>query len=135
MNWCHGSYELVSNGSLILVPLGDGYQQIQDPCAPVSNFIENYNDTELYVQWNIYLDAVRGYALQLYQFDGSPLAPQWQLSSSPNMLPTQLLRNVTSPTNNAAVLIANAGERSLGVSGLTGVFSLVAGLGIASVLL
>lgn len=135
MNWCHGTYDLVSNGSIVLTPFGDGYQQIQDPCAPVSNFIENYNDTELYVMWNIYQDAVRGYTLQLYQFDGTPLAPLWLLSTSPNMLPTQALRNVTATTTTtAAVLLANAGERSLGVSSLTSVFSLVAGLGIASLL-
>jgi hypothetical protein len=137
MNWCHGNYDLVSNGSIVLTPFGDGYQQIQDPCAPVSNFIENYNDTELYVMWNIYQDAVRGYTLQLYQFDGTPLAPQWLLSTSPNMLPTQELRNVTATTTttNAVVLLANAGERSWGgVLSLTSVFSLVAGLGIASLL-
>lgn len=134
MNWCHGTYDLVSNGSIILYPFGDGYQQIQDPCAPVSDFIEYYNDTELYVMWNIYQDAVRGYTLQLYQFDGSPLAPLWQLTSSPIMLPTQSLRNVTASTKNT-VLLANAGERRWSVSGLTGVFSLVAGLGIASLLL
>ncbi|KAH0832287.1 chaperone for protein-folding within the ER, fungal-domain-containing protein [Lanmaoa asiatica] len=137
MNWCHGTYDLVSNGSIVLTPFGDGYQQIQDPCAPVSNFIESYNDTELYMQWIIYQDAVRGYTLQLYQFDGSPLAPLWLLSTSPNMLPTQLLRNVTgsTTTKSAIVLLANAGERSWGVSRLTGMFSLVAGLGIASLLL
>lgn len=135
MNWCHGTYDLVANGSIVLYPLGDGYQQIQDPCAPVSNFLENYNDTELYVLWNIYQDAVRGYTLQLYQFDGTPLAPLWLLSTSPNMLPTQQLRNVTSTAQTAAVLIANAGERSLDASRLTGVFSLVAVLGIASLLL
>ncbi|KAG8214836.1 chaperone for protein-folding within the ER, fungal-domain-containing protein [Butyriboletus roseoflavus] len=135
MNWCHGTYDLVSNGSIVLHPFGDGYQQIQDPCAPVSNFIENYNDTELYVMWMIYQDAVRGYTLQLYQFDGTPLPPLWLVSTQPNMLPTQALRNVTSTGQTAAVLLANAGERSWGVSRLTGVFSLVAALGIASVLL
>jgi len=136
MNWCHGTYDLVSNGSIVLTPLGDGYQQIQDPCAAVSNFIENYNDTELYVQWNIYQDAVRGYTLQLYQWDGTPLAPLWQLTTSPNMLPTQLLRNVTpTTTKSALVLLANAGERSWGASSLTGVCTLFAGLGIASWLL
>ncbi|KAF8553651.1 hypothetical protein OG21DRAFT_1463724 [Imleria badia] len=136
MNWCHGTYDLVSNGSIILTPFGDGYQQIQDPCAPISNFVEIYNDTELYQQWNIYQDPVHGYTLLLYQFDGSPLPPQWLISTSPNMLPTQLLRNVTATTaKSAAVLLANAGERSWSVSSLTGVFSLSAALGIASLLL
>ncbi|KAF8133318.1 chaperone for protein-folding within the ER, fungal-domain-containing protein [Boletus edulis] len=135
LNWCHGTYNLVSNGSIILTPFDDGYQQIQDPCAPVSNFVETYNDTELYQLWNIYQDAVRGYTLQMYQFDGTPLPPMWQLTSSPNMLPTQPLRNVTPKAKSAAVLLASAGERSWSVSSLTGALSLVAGLGMASVLL
>lgn len=75
--------------------MGDGYQQIQDPCAAVSNFVENYNLTEFYTQWRIFQDPTFGPKLHLFQFDGSPLAPQFQLSSTPNMLPTQLLRNVT----------------------------------------
>lgn len=81
-----------------MVPLGDGFQQIQDPCAAVSNFVEPYNITETYVQWRIFQDATTGYKLHLFQFDGAPLAPQFQISPSPNMLPTQLLRNVTAPT-------------------------------------
>ncbi|KAI6014679.1 chaperone for protein-folding within the ER, fungal-domain-containing protein, partial [Pisolithus marmoratus] len=85
MNWCHGTYELVSNGSIIMTPLG----------MAISNFMETYNDTELYVQWTIYQDPTLGYMLQLYQFDGSPLPPMAQLSTSPNMLPTQALRNVS----------------------------------------
>ncbi|KAG9308512.1 chaperone for protein-folding within the ER, fungal-domain-containing protein [Chiua virens] len=140
MNWCHGTYDLVSNGSIILTPFGDGYQQIQDPCAPVSNFIESYNDTELYQLWNIYTDVTRGYTLQMYQWDGSPLPPMWQLTASPEMLPTQLLRNVStasssSSTKNSEVRLANAGERSWGISRVTGVCSLVAGLGLLSSLL
>src|SRR5882757_4561207 len=98
IGWVHGTYELLTNGSIVMTPFGDGYQQIQDPCAAVSNFIENYNYTELYQLWNIYQDPVKGYTLQLYQFDGSPLPPQYLLTASPNMLPTQALRNVTSAT-------------------------------------
>lgn len=96
MNWCHGTYQLLSNGSMILTPFGDGYQQIQDPCAAVSNFIEGYNDTEVYMQWNIYQDLVKGYALQMYTQYGTPEPPMWLVTSSPIMLPTQLLRNVSS---------------------------------------
>ena len=95
LNWVHGNYDVLANGSLVMTPFGDGYQQIQDPCAAQSNFIENYNDTELYIQWQIFLDATTGYKLHLFQFDGTPLAPQFQVSTTPNMLPTQLLRNVT----------------------------------------
>ncbi|KAJ3735498.1 chaperone for protein-folding within the ER, fungal-domain-containing protein [Lentinula guzmanii] len=99
MNWVHGTYAQADNGSIILTPNGDGYQQIQDPCAAVSNFIENYNDTELLANgYYTFTDPTLGLALQLYAFDGSPLAPMYQVSSTPNMLPTQQLRNVTVAT-------------------------------------
>jgi len=93
--WVHGTYTLNSNGSITATPFGDGYQQIQDPCAAVSNFIEVYNFTELYESWRIFQDPVTGPHLHLFQFDGSPLAPQFLISTTPNMLPTRLLRNVT----------------------------------------
>ena len=99
MNWVHGQYTLQPNGSITMIPTGDdGFQQIQDPCAAVSNFVESYNDTELYVQWRIFQDPTQGYKLHLFQFDGSPLAPMFQVSVSPNMLPTSALRNTTSST-------------------------------------
>jgi hypothetical protein len=95
IGWVHGNYELLINGSIVLRPLGDGYQQIQDPCAAVSNFIEPYNITEFYRNWRIFQDPTDGYKLHLFGFDGAPLAPQFQISTTPTMLPTRLLRNVT----------------------------------------
>lgn len=124
-----------------MTPFGDGYQQIQDPCAAISNFIENYNYTELYVLWNIYQDPVKGYTLQLYQFDGTPLPPQYLVSTSPNMLPTQALRNVSTTTTttttvqNAVVVNANAGERRWEAAGLTGLLTVISGFGLVSLLL
>jgi len=97
INWVHGTYELNSNGSITMTPLGDGYQQVQDPCAAVSNFVENLNITEFYTQWRIFTDPTYGPKLHLFQYDGAPLAPQFQVSTTPNMLPTQPLRNVTPP--------------------------------------
>lgn len=100
IGWVHGRYALQPNGSLIMTPLGDGYQQIQDPCAAVSNFIEDYNLTELYQSWRIFQDITTTppvFKLHLFQFDGAPLAPQFQVSAQPIMLPTRLLRNVTLP--------------------------------------
>ncbi|KAF5346159.1 hypothetical protein D9758_009966 [Tetrapyrgos nigripes] len=98
IGWVHGHYNLLANGSIVMTPNGDGYQQIQDPCAAVSNFMEDYNLTELYTQWRIFTDPVDGYKLHLFQFDGAPLAPQFQISTTPQMLPTRQLRNVTAPT-------------------------------------
>ena len=97
VNWVHGLYQLMPNGSIVMTPNGDGYQQIQDPCGAVSNFVENYNLTELYQSWQIFQDPVDGYKLHLFQFDGSPVAPQFQVSVTPIMLPTTKLRNVTAP--------------------------------------
>lgn len=91
-----------------MTPLGDGYQQVQDPCAAVSNFIEVFNITETYVQWRIFQDATQGYKLHLFQFDGAPLAPQFQVSTTPNMLPTRMLRNVTGPAEADSTLSKRA---------------------------
>jgi len=105
IGWVHGSYALNSNGSITLTPMGDGYQQIQDPCAAVSNFIEDYNLTEYYTQWRIFMDPTFGPKLHMFAFDGSPLAPQFQISTTPNMLPTQPLRNVTRPSGSTVALV------------------------------
>ncbi|KAJ6448928.1 chaperone for protein-folding within the ER, fungal-domain-containing protein, partial [Mycena sanguinolenta] len=93
--WVHGTYDLADNGSIVLTPAGDGYQQVQAPCAATSNFIQNYNFTELMQSWQIFLDPTDGPKLHLFQFDGSPVAPLFQLSAEPNMLPKQVLRNVS----------------------------------------
>lgn len=95
IGWVHGTYTLHSNGSIVMVPFGDGFQQIQDPCAPVSNFIETYNFTELYREWRIFNDATDGYKLHLFQFDGAPVAPQYLENVNPIMHPTRPLRNDT----------------------------------------
>ncbi|KAI0036296.1 chaperone for protein-folding within the ER, fungal-domain-containing protein, partial [Vararia minispora EC-137] len=93
--WAHGNYLLLNNGSIVLVPLGDGFQQVQSACAAESNFIQVYNQTELFLSWRIFMDPNDGPKLHLFQFDGSPVAPLFQTSSTPNMLPTTLLRNTT----------------------------------------
>lgn len=80
---------------MILTPFGDGFQQVQDPCAAVSNFIEPFNYTEVIPIWRIYNDINDGFKLHLFQFDGIPYAPLFQISASPEMLPTQRLRNDT----------------------------------------
>jgi len=144
MNWVHGHYTIETNGSIVMVPLGDGYQQIQDPCAAQSDFIENYNDTELYIMYQIFLDSITGYKLHLFEWDGTPLAPQFQLSTSPNMLPTQLLRNVTPPTTIVAKRAlaldsiekrsteSNGAVRGWTVGGTMGAAMTLFGLGLAT---
>ncbi|PCH40484.1 hypothetical protein WOLCODRAFT_136905 [Wolfiporia cocos MD-104 SS10] len=139
MNWVHGTYVLESNGSIVLTPFGDGFQQIQDACAAISNFIEDYNDTELVSSWGIFLDSTLGYQLQLYQYNGEPLAQQNLISTTPSMLPTRNLRNTTSATSDAVVDLANtnAGARTPGwsVPGIAVLTTAVVALGMSSLLL
>ncbi|KAI5896208.1 uncharacterized protein SCHCODRAFT_02614207 [Schizophyllum commune H4-8] len=94
MSWVHGQYSLETNGTIVLTPLGDGYQQVQDPCAAESNFVENFNYTELITRWTIDQDVDRGYRLRLWDYAGYPLPPQYLLSTTPNMLPKTRLREV-----------------------------------------
>jgi len=128
LNWVHGQYTLQPNGSITMIPTAlDGFQQIQDPCAAYSNFVEAYNNTELYVQWRIFQDPTQGYKLHLFQFDGSPLAPMFQVSTAPNMLPTAQIRNTTASTGAGKTVLKRdlvqrndaAGQRlTMGVIGL-----------------
>lgn len=139
MNWVHGTYQLQPNGSITTVPFGDGFQQIQDACAAVSNFIEDYNDTELYRSWTIFQDPTLGYQLQLYQYDGTPLAQQNLISTTPNMLPTRNLRNTTTTSTTARSLLAKksagAHTRSDWSAGsIAGLVSTVMAVGVASML-
>ncbi|KAJ7599673.1 chaperone for protein-folding within the ER, fungal-domain-containing protein [Mycena floridula] len=134
VNWVHGKYSLEGNGSIVLTPLGDGFQQIQDPCAAVSNFLENYNITELISSWRIFLDAATGgYKLHLFAFDGAPMAPQFQISATPNMLPTRLLRNMTA-AKDAQLTVQKRDENSASRNVLSASVVVVAA-GLASILL
>jgi len=96
-----------------MVPFGDGFQQIQDPCAAQSNFIDpSYNYTELYEAWGVTQDAQRGPTLQLYEADGTPVAPLYQVTNSPSMLPTTVLRNKPpAPATTSAGLISGGGSK------------------------
>jgi len=106
VNWVHGNYQLLGNGSIVFIPFGDGFQQIQDPCAAQSNFLEDYNITELAQSWRIFQDATAGPKLHIFQFDGAPLAPQFLVSPTPIMVPTRMLRNVSSSTTPTTSLTA-----------------------------
>ncbi|KAL5482356.1 ROT1 [Sanghuangporus weigelae] len=112
LNWAHGNYELLSNGSIVFNPLGDGFQLVQDPCGARSIFVENFNDTELYQSWRIFDDPTDGPKLHLFAFDGSPINPLYQVSTEPNMLPLQMLRNVT-PEFQAQDGFVNTGKREI----------------------
>jgi len=124
--WVHGTYTLNPNGSISMVPLGDGYQQVQDPCAAVSNFIQPYNDTEYYMAWRIFEDPDTGFHLHLTQFDGSLLAYMYQVSTTPDMLPTQLLRNVTVVAQHSTRSLDSSAKNLLGPQWMLGTMTVAA---------
>lgn len=95
MLWTHGEYSQESNGSMILTPNGDGYHQVQDACGAISNLMENNDDTIYIPWWSISQDIERGFVLKMQKFDLTWYAPFYQVSTTPEMLPTQKLRNIT----------------------------------------
>ena len=96
MQWQHGRYELVANGSIVLLPFAeDGRQQVQDPCAAESNVLRQINVTTLFLHWRIFRDPQGRDKLHLFRFDGAPLNPMIRVSDTPNMLPTRTLTNTT----------------------------------------
>jgi hypothetical protein len=107
LTWCHGTYTLLSNGSIVVVPFADGFQVVQDPCGADSILKQGYNLTELYLSWMIVLDPnTNQFVFYLFQFDGSALAPQFLVSTTPNMLPTQQMTNYSLLSST----IINAGD-------------------------
>ena len=77
MDWSHGTYTLQPNGSITTIPFGDGFMQVQDACAAVSNFIQPYNQTEYMPQWNIFLDSLkRSPGFMKVTFRSQPHSPQ-----------------------------------------------------------
>lgn len=115
LNWHHGTYAVDQTvNSITLTPLGDGYQQIQNVCEAVTNFIENYNQTEHYKMYQIFQDPTDGYKLHLFDSAGAPYAPMFYKSADPVMNPTKLLRNISNPVGTGSVKVQkrNAGEMS-----------------------
>jgi len=103
VQWQHGTYETLANGSIVLNPFPtDGRQQVQDMCAAKSNIIQQFNQTTLFQSWRIFQDPQLGPKLQIYQYNGAPLAPMYLVAQTPNMLPTTTLTaNVTSGQTSA----------------------------------
>ncbi|KIJ45931.1 hypothetical protein M422DRAFT_29582 [Sphaerobolus stellatus SS14] len=139
LTWQHGTFEFLPNGSLALTPFeGDGFQQVQDRCAAVSNQISRYSQSILFSQWRIFalpgLNEANAVHLNLYEFDGTPVAPMNLVASPPNMLPTSTI--VVTATSTAVKRDLNA--RSSASKSLPLMFGSVialAGLGAMLVLL
>ncbi|EIW84489.1 hypothetical protein CONPUDRAFT_50054 [Coniophora puteana RWD-64-598 SS2] len=118
MMWAHGTYTLQPNGSITGIPFGDGYMQVEEACGALSNFIQDYNDTELYTSWGISQGTLPNsntntYILQMYQYNGEPLPEQYQVSTTPIMLPTKPLRNIPSGSAASDIVLSkrNGGDR------------------------
>lgn len=90
----HGTYEILSNGSLLLTPIEvDGRQLISQPCEDngVSTYTR-YNQTELFEKYLVEVDPYYGrYRLRLYQWDGTPTQPLYLAYRPPMMLPTDTM--------------------------------------------
>jgi hypothetical protein len=105
----HGTYTILSNGSLQLTPFEvDGRQLVSDPCEDggISTY-NRYNQSEFYIQYTVAVDPYHGrYKLSLYQWDGTPTQPLYLAYRPPMMLPTETL-NPTA-TGDAATASASA---------------------------
>ncbi|WPG99549.1 Hypothetical protein R9X50_00236600 [Acrodontium crateriforme] len=101
MQWQHGTYSQASNGSLILQPIGiDGRQLLSSPCQYKNSIYTRYNQSELFKSWSQYTDPYHNIPrLDLYKFDGSPLAPMYLAYKPPQMLPTTTLHSSATATS------------------------------------
>ncbi|KAL2356510.1 chaperone for protein-folding within the ER, fungal-domain-containing protein [Cryomyces antarcticus] len=99
MQWQHGTYQKFVNGSLILTPFAvDGRQLLSTPCHYKDSIYTRYNQSELMKSYEVLTDPYHNTPrLNLYQFDGKPLAPMYLVYSPPEMLPTSTLN----PTHTA----------------------------------
>jgi hypothetical protein len=114
ITWQHGQYQMLPNGSLYLVPFeGDGFQQVQGRCGAISNQINRYNQPILFLEWRIFPLISGGYHLNLYEFDGTPVAPMNQLYKPPTMNPTQAIMAALSSSASASATQTSKAKREI----------------------
>lgn len=100
IQWQHGKFSKLTNGSLVLEPIKvDGRQLYSDPCLFKNSVYTRYNATELFERYEVLIDGyTQKTRLNLYKFDGSPMMPLYQAKTTPEMLPTTTLNPLTTPT-------------------------------------
>ncbi|KAF2636791.1 hypothetical protein P280DRAFT_472689 [Massarina eburnea CBS 473.64] len=100
IQWQHGSFKVLTNGSLSLSPIKvDGRQLYSDPCAYEHAVYTRYNSTELLKKYEVVTDTYHQIKrLNLYKFDGSPMMPLYLALTPPSMLPTSTLNPLTTAT-------------------------------------
>jgi len=100
MQWQHGTYVQLSNGSLVLTPFSvDGRQLLSQPCQSGNSVFTRYNQSELFERYSVYTDPYHNVLrLDLYQFNGAAMNPMYIAYSPPQMLPTSTLNPTTAST-------------------------------------
>lgn len=103
IQWQHGSFQKLDNGSLVLDPIKvDGRQLYSDPCSFKNAIYTRYNTSELFERYEVLTDPYHKIPrLNLYKFDGSPMMPLYLAMSPPKMLPTTTLNPLTTQTASA----------------------------------
>lgn len=120
LSYQHGTYELLSNGSLVLTPIAvDGRQLLSEPCGTQTKNMATNSLYSRYVQatwfktFQVYVDGYQGrYTLQLFQFDGSKMQPLYLAYKPPLMLPTYAL-NPTDKASETSSTLRRRIKRSL----------------------
>lgn len=103
IQWQHGSFKKLDNGSLSLDPIKvDGRQLYSDPCSYGNAVYTRYNTTEMFERYEVVTDGyTKKTRLNLFKYDGSPLMPLYLAYSPPQMLPTTTLNPLTTSTAGA----------------------------------
>ncbi|KAH6612133.1 chaperone for protein-folding within the ER, fungal-domain-containing protein [Boeremia exigua] len=103
IQWQHGKFEKLANGSLNLHPIRvDGRQLYSDPCVYKNSIYTRYNASETFTRYESRTDDYHKIPrLNLYKFDGSPLMPLYLAFSTPKMLPTTTLNPLVTATATA----------------------------------
>ncbi|CCE40981.1 Chaperone for protein-folding within the ER, fungal family protein [Candida parapsilosis] len=112
----HGTYEILSNGSVVLKPIAvDGRQLLSDPCNqddPTKSTYSRYVQATWFKTYQKYVDPYHGrWRLQIYQFDGSKMQPLYLAYKPPLMLPTEAL-NPTDSASETATTLSGSGSGS-----------------------
>ncbi|KAL6710952.1 Reversal of tor2 lethality [Coniothyrium glycines] len=110
IQWQHGSFQKLTNGSLVLSPIKvDGRQMYSDPCSFKNSIYTRYNASELFERYEVITDPYHKIPrLNLYKFDGSPLMPLYLAMSPPEMLPTTTLNPLVTQTPAAGSKVKRA---------------------------
>lgn len=112
----HGTYQLLTNGSLVLTPIAvDGRQLLSDPCGYSQTKAQytRYVQPTWFEKYQVSISPYHGrYTLQIYQFDGSPMQPLYLAYQPPLMLPTSAL-NPTDKSSETSSSLSKRVKRSL----------------------